>query len=332
MEGETRAARTEEKVEHILQKMTSLEERVTKLEEGLIKLSKPNLAPISYASAARSGNAPPSTEPSSQPSSANSASVNPSSSASRYTTPASITINLSNVKDQLLNTEDAGAVRHRVKTALAASINTADISNCRLNKDASNPKKYKLLFSSKEDERRARKYNEWFTSTFEGATMGGDQWFPVKVDSVRKADVVRDNKIANSIREELGKENGMEIKHIKWISRSDSTKEYGSMIIYLGKEEEAHRLLSEGFMDIYNLAAYTREYVPNSGPTRCFKCQRFGHRAPRCQDSAPTCSTCAEKGHEYHSCSSSITKCANCKDSHSANDPNALNQQKGKTL
>jgi len=58
--------------------------------------------------------------------------------------------------------------------------------------------------------------------------------------------------------------------------------------------QDAQRLPSEGFMNISNLAAYTREYVRKSGPHSCLKCQRFSHRAPRCTDSVYTCSFCPD--------------------------------------
>lgn len=322
--AEERATTTESKMEQILQ-------RVIKLEELVTTLSTPMSPPTSYADALRSASAPPSREPSSQASPVNTASVNPSSSASRQRPTASIVVDLSKLNDQTFNVEDAGAVRHRIKTALASNKNTEHIPNCRLSKDAVNPKKYKLLFPTKESEKCARKHNAWLTAAFEGASMGGDQWFPVKVDSVRKSEVYTEGKITKKTIEALGEENGMEIKHIRWISRMDSIKEHGSMIVYLAREEDAQRLLAEGFMDIYNLAAYTKEYIPKSGPNRCFKCQKFGHRAPRCSAIAPTCSICAEKGHAYHSCTSSIPKCANCGDSHGANDPNCPELQRMKS-
>lgn len=45
---------------------------------------------------------------------------------------------------------------------------------------------------------------------------------------------------------------------------------------------------------------------------RCFKCQRFGHRASKCQQTVDTCGRCASKGHRAKDCQSVPVKCANC--------------------
>ncbi|KAL5242298.1 hypothetical protein ACI65C_009708 [Semiaphis heraclei] len=52
-----------------------------------------------------------------------------------------------------------------------------------------------------------------------------------------------------------------------------------------------------------------KEYVD---VIRCFKCQRFGHRASKCDQTADTCGRCAVKGHRANDCKSVPVKCANC--------------------
>lgn len=58
------------------------------------------------------------------------------------------------------------------------------------------------------------------------------------------------------------------------------------------------------------------KFKPNSQPTQCFKCQRFGHVSSHCHLN-PRCVKCAEH-HEIQNCSSSTLKCANCGDEHTA--------------
>ncbi|KAL4101171.1 hypothetical protein QTP88_021192 [Uroleucon formosanum] len=52
-----------------------------------------------------------------------------------------------------------------------------------------------------------------------------------------------------------------------------------------------------------------KEYVD---VVRCFKCQRFGHRALKCVQTVDTCGRCAVKGHRTNDCKSASVKCANC--------------------
>jgi len=58
-------------------------------------------------------------------------------------------------------------------------------------------------------------------------------------------------------------------------------------------------------------------YVPT--PTRCDKCQRFGHRADQCKSAELRCSRCG-KNHEFKDCTveKERAKCANCGENHSS--------------
>ncbi|GBM58639.1 hypothetical protein AVEN_251911-1 [Araneus ventricosus] len=58
-----------------------------------------------------------------------------------------------------------------------------------------------------------------------------------------------------------------------------------------------------------------RPYVPN--PTRCYKCQRFGHSKVACRGKQ-VCSRCASEGHSFTDCHAE-PKCANCAQPHESN-------------
>ena len=74
-------------------------------------------------------------------------------------------------------------------------------------------------------------------------------------------------------------------------------------------------------------------YVPN--PTRCFKCQKFGHGKSSCRGTEK-CVRCSEEGHSSFDCGGQV-KCSNCGSDHMANSRNCsfyikeLNIQKLKT-
>ena len=63
-----------------------------------------------------------------------------------------------------------------------------------------------------------------------------------------------------------------------------------------------------------------REYIPE--PTKCYNCQRFGHKAAACHSKKSICSKCAGN-HEVKECPTIISgpgnntpRCANCSDAH----------------
>ncbi|XP_064464573.1 uncharacterized protein LOC135375865 [Ornithodoros turicata] len=60
------------------------------------------------------------------------------------------------------------------------------------------------------------------------------------------------------------------------------------------------------------LSCNVRAYIPN--PSRCYKCQRFGHGSQVCRGQ-PVCAKCSGKDHSSESCSNDF-QCANCKGNH----------------
>ena len=60
-------------------------------------------------------------------------------------------------------------------------------------------------------------------------------------------------------------------------------------------------------------------YVPN--PSRCFKCQKFGHSSRTCCSKEDVCSICASTDHSYKDCNKQDSPhCSNCSGPHKASD------------
>jgi DnaJ-class molecular chaperone len=115
----------------------------------------------------------------------------------------------------------------------------------------------------------------------------------------------------------LGEENNAQIAKIAWLSRKDSGKAYGSMVVYLTKSSDAKRLLQDQFFHITGESAYTRAFEPRASPITCYRCQELGHRAYTCSK-PQICARCAQEGHHHKECQSMSEKCVHCNGPHEA--------------
>lgn len=123
----------------------------------------------------------------------------------------------------------------------------------------------------------------------------------------------------------MSKENGrVEINEIRWLSRVDEGKRYGSMVVRLADKEAADGFLQQGLIEVGSESCIVDEWeIQSAAHKRCFKCQAFGDQAARC--ARPTvCGNCAEEGHSHKECINENILCANCKGKHRANDKNCI--------
>ena len=139
-----------------------------------------------------------------------------------------------------------------------------------------------------------------------------DQLYPVKIDNANRTAVLdADGNILPGAAEVLGKENNVSIAKISWLSKKDSNKAYGSMVVYITKGTDAKRLIDGNYFDIAGESAYTRIFEPRMRPAQCFNCQEIGHKAFTCKKSQ-ICAKCAEKGHHHSTCQAVVLKCVTC--------------------
>jgi hypothetical protein len=77
-----------------------------------------------------------------------------------------------------------------------------------------------------------------------GTRVLRDQLYSVKVDNASRTAILdQDGKVQPGAAEVLGKEGRVHIAKISWLSRKNTGKAYGSMVIYVTKGSEAARLL-----------------------------------------------------------------------------------------
>jgi hypothetical protein len=151
-----------------------------------------------------------------------------------------------------------------------------------------------------------------------GARVMRDQLYPVKVDNANRAAILGEGEaIRPETMKELGEENEVSIAKMVWLSRKDTAKQYGTMVVYVTRGSDAARLLQGQYFHIAGESAYTRVYEVRKGPTQCYNCQEMNHKAFACTR-RQRCGKCAEEGHNHHECAAEIPKCALCGGPHEA--------------
>lgn len=126
---------------------------------------------------------------------------------------------------------DQTQTREKIRTALQCETVTAsiDIMGVKLASRTS----MKIFVDSEESVENLRQSTHWL-SALPGAKLQGEQWFPVKLNDVKKESVFGESGMQ---REDFARnfqnENGVtEIKKFIWLS---AKKRHGSMAVYLSK-------------------------------------------------------------------------------------------------
>jgi hypothetical protein len=245
--------------------------------------------------------------------------------------PPGITVNIAKLSDPMFDTKNPKEIRNRVLQAFKSHESTRDISWAGITIGTTDPNRVRIHLRTLEDVRKAKKHDEWTHSHFEGMRIQGDQWYPIKIDSVNKTHICDETRmnIREDTCERLGLENGVEIKKTRFLGRPNPDKQFCSVVIYLQNKEDAEALLLKRVLEIEGGIAYTKVYEPRTGPKRCFNCHKFGnHEARRCPEKQPTCGYCAKAGHVEEECVKESPECVNCGGPHSARDRGCPNYKK----
>jgi hypothetical protein len=174
----------------------------------------------------------------------------------------------------------------------------------------------KIFVDSEESIENLRRATHWLDA-LPGARLQGEQWFPIKLNDVKKESVfdasgAEREDFARTFKEENG---GAQIKKIIWLS---GTKRYGSMAIYLSRLADAESLLTRRIVHVRGEASFSDLFYERQRPLRCHKCQQYNHKEDRCPNPV-ACSKCAGN-HRGDQCTSEITKCAACRGDHAVTD------------
>ena len=81
----------------------------------------------------------------------------------------------------------------------------------------------------------------------------------------------QDGKVLPGAAEVLEKENDVHIAKIGWLSRKDTGKAYGSMVVYVTKGSEAARLLQDQYFYVAGESTYTGIFERRYGSQPCYR-------------------------------------------------------------
>jgi hypothetical protein len=186
-----------------------------------------------------------------------------------------------------------------------------------------------VVFGDKDEANKARQHTRWLSSGMPGARVKGEQWYPVKCDSVVKQcvldDEINDGKtLKKDILKDFKVDNGCEAAECTavkatWLSKIDAAKRVGSLVIWLKNKVDADYLLRTGTAMFGATGAFCSQFVvkDNSGP--CYRCNRYGHKQASCT-SHVRCAICS-KGHRRDECGNKDNpKCPACGEAHTIFD------------
>lgn len=209
---------------------------------------------------------------------------------------------------------DPAQTREKVRTALKEEATTSNVEIVGVKSTSRTT--IKVFVDSEESVAHLRRATHWLKS-LPGATLQGEQWFPVKLNDVKKESVYETSGVQREdFTQTFQEENEVEqVKKIVWLS---GTKRYGSMAIYLSRQGDADALLNRRIAHVRGEAAFSDRFHERPRPLRCRKCQQYNHKEDRCPN-PEACGKCAGH-HRAEQCTSDVVQCAACQGNHAVTD------------
>jgi hypothetical protein len=205
-------------------------------------------------------------------------------------------------------------VRKAIEAEIRTRENMGDWRCAAVVKEARNPDRVKVVCRDEGEVQLVKEAAQKISVS--GVRVLRDQLYPVRVDNANRTAVLdASGNILPGAMEVLGRENEVSIAKIAWLSRKDSGKAYGSMVVYVTKGSEARRLIDGHYFHLAGESAYTAVFAPREGATQCYNCQEIGHKAFACKK-RQVCGRCAEQGHHHKTCQATVMKCVLCRGPH----------------
>jgi uncharacterized coiled-coil protein SlyX len=219
-------------------------------------------------------------------------------------------IDTSRVSESNLNKAQIGSIRQAIEVEMRAKNGQGNWRCAAVVRESRNADRVKIVCR---DEAELQLVKEAAQKTaVEGSRVMRDQLYPVRVDNANRTAILdAEGNILPGAIEALSAENRVTIGKISWLSKRESGKAYGSMVVYVTKKSDAERLLQGFYFDLAGESATTYVFEPRTGPMQCFNCQEMGHKAYSCKKQR-TCGKCATVGHHHRECTAIEPKCVPC--------------------
>ncbi|KAJ6114152.1 hypothetical protein N7512_007597 [Penicillium capsulatum] len=243
----------------------------------------------SYADVAR-------TPPLSHPSNIRSLSTS-NTTPTTFTDTLYCTIDTSKMVENENERMSAGSIRAAVETEIRTTEDHVHWRCRAVTVDPKNTNRIRIACRDEAEHQLVKKVAE--AKIGAGARVLRDELYPIKVDSVNKAAVLDEkDEIRAGAAAAFSEENEATVAKIAWLSRKESGKTYGSMVVYLTKGTDARRLLADGFFHAGGESGVTSAFEHRPRPMQCYNCQEIGHKAFQCKN-VQRCAKCAAEGHRH---------------------------------
>ena len=222
---------------------------------------------ISYANVAAS-------PPNSIPSNIRTITSLGSTGSQRSVTPY-FTIDTSRAMEENPGKTGPGAIRQAIEKEMRTRVGHTQWRCVAVTKDAKNEKRVKVSCRDEDELVCVKEGAEKALPS--GCRILRDQLYPVKVDNTNRMGVLdQEGHLLPEILDKLGKENEVKIAKISWLTKKDSMKAYGSMVVYVTKQEDAVKLLNEQYFHVDGESAFTRVFETRPNTQQCYNCQETG--------------------------------------------------------
>ncbi|KAG6996665.1 RNA-directed DNA polymerase from mobile element jockey [Fusarium oxysporum f. sp. conglutinans] len=176
----------------------------------------------------------------------------------------------------------AGTIRATVENEVRSELDNPTWRCRAVTKDPKNPHRIRITCRDESEHEIVKRVAE--VKLAPGARILRDDLYPIRVDNVSRIAVLDEkNEVRVEITETLGRENDTEVAKVAWLSKRDTPKAYGSMVVYLKKRSEARRFINEGFFVAGGESGTTKAFERRDRPKQCYNCQEItSHKAYQC--------------------------------------------------